>query len=150
MEKVKRIKKLLYISLAFICIYSGTILFMPLASDLSNKTNKISVIVLGITFWLSLILAYTLLFLANRVRKTINFKKRGAGRVGLFNLFSNKPAIISDILLFLSIVVFVISLFLPMENHWIIYIILFFIVLSLNLHCVFNGKIYEFSKLKLE
>lgn len=150
MEKVKKIKKLIYISLVFICIYSATILFMPLASDMSNKTNKMSVIILGMIFWLSFIIAYISLFLANRVRKSITIRKQDKSRIGLFSFFSNRSGIVADVLLLLSVVIFIISLFSPMANHWIIYIFLFFIVLSLNLHCIFNGKIYEISKSKLD
>lgn len=150
MQKIKRIKQLLYISIICVFIYSGTIPLMPLASDMSNKTNKMSVIILGMIFWLSFINAYISLFLANRVRKSITTGKQVKGRIGLFRFFSNRLGIVADILLLLSVVIFIISLFTPMANHWIIYIFLFFIVLSLNLHCIFNGKIYDISKSQLD
>ena len=103
MRKIKRIKKLLHTAMIFVSVYSVSILFMPLASDLSSKTHRISTIILGLIFWVSVVVAYSSMFMANKKRKELGYEKHSKNRLGIFSFFSNVLATVVDFLLFVKI-----------------------------------------------
>lgn len=147
MRKIKRIKNLLHTAMIFISVYSVSILFMPLASDLSSKTHRISTIILGLIFWVSVGIAYSSMFMANKKRKELGYEKHSKSRLGIFSFFSNVLATVVDFLLFVSVVLFVVLLFVP--NNRLMYVALFMLVWSINFHCILNGKTYAVSKIDL-
>lgn len=144
MRENRQIRKWLYISVLSSFIYSGTILLMPLASDNSNSNNKVSIMIVGFVFWTFFILTYLSLFFAKKKAKN-NKVKPESQNIGLLKFFSNRLATIVDCVLIMSVIAFIISLFLPYSLSWLVYIILSILVLTLNLHSIFNGKIYRIS-----
>ena len=144
MRKNGKIRKWLYISILSSFVYSGTILLMPIASENISSNNKVSIMIVGLIFWAFFILTYMSLFFAKKKAKSIKTEMKSQS-IGLFKFFSNRLAIIADCGLVISIIAFIISLFLPHSLSWLVYIILSILVLTLNLHSIFNGKIYRIS-----
>lgn len=152
MKSVKKIKLLFWLSAGFIFLASTTFLFMPLTGNVYQPKRTLT-IVLGATLWLSSIASYILLIAANIERRWfIKHKTNGDLRMnclpGIISFFSNIPATISDVVMFTSFVAFVVIAFTKWKNEYISYVLLFMFYLSLNLHCMFNGRIYKSTKFK--
>lgn len=148
MRAVSKIKLLFWIS--FICeaIASATILWMPFIRE-----SRIGQILTGAIFWLFLICGYVCIGIANYLRKTSNLKtyKRGSHskqRIGLFGFFLNTPAAVSDAALIATLIIIVITSFTKLKETYLPYPLLSLLLLSLNAHCMFNGRIYIFTNLK--
>lgn len=153
MQTILRIKQLVWISVICLLITSASILFMPLANIKATQTNNISLIVVGGLFWVSLVVGYVLLVRANVLRRWFiqnrtNFETRMNSRIGILTFFSNVPATIADTVLITSLVVITVIFFTALKDKYIVYILLSLLTFSLNMHGVFNGRIYKSTKFK--
>ena len=144
MNKGKKTKWLFLASLVSLCIMSSTILFMPLASDISNSTNKISLSVVGSAFWICLVTGIILSFVLSRLRKsyykklntTNNVKKNLIKDICGRNLISRIAFIIGVA----SLIVFTILLVSCIYYSYFLIVLLFLQVFSLCVYTLFNGK----------
>lgn len=153
MKTVRRIKILFWFSTVCFILMSATVLVMPFAVNAAGK-NEILTIITGIVFWVSGIAAGGLLWLANRKRKwLLRYMSRTDpnrnSRPGIISFFSNIPAAISDVLTVCSLVLLVIHGFADSRNSYLSYILLFAFLLSFQMHCLFNGRIYKATKIKI-
>ncbi|WBY64029.1 DUF1295 domain-containing protein [Thermocaproicibacter melissae] len=129
-------------------LMSATILVMPFAYE-----NEIELKATGTAFWLFLILGFLFNFLSDRAQKAYQKElpenaEKMEGRVGLLSFFSNIPASISDAVLLAGILAaFCMELFRPsLTTTYAVYVLLFFILLSFCMHCLFNGKKFRFIR----
>lgn len=144
MNKGKKTKWLFLASLVSLCIMSSTILFMPLAADISNSTNKISLYVVGSVFWICLVTGIILSFVLSRLRKayykklnaTNNIKKNLIKDICGRNLISRIAFIIGVA----SLIVFTILLVSCIYYSYFLIVLLFLQVFSLCVYTLFNGK----------
>lgn len=139
MNNRKKAKKLFLISYISFFVMSLTILFMPLASSVSNSTNKISLIIVGSVFWLSLVVGICITILLSRTRKEY-WKKNHITRQKKRIVRSN---IISTIALIVGVISLLIFLALIISHNYYSYfliVLLFLMVFSLCTFCLFNGK----------
>lgn len=142
MNIVHKIKLLFRVS--FICeaIASATILWMPFIRE-----SRIWQIFTGIMFWLFLICGYICIGIANHLRKKSNLKlcrirSHEKQRIGLLGFFLNTPARISDSVLIVTVIMIVITNFTKLKETYLPYPLLSLLLLLLNAHCMFNGKVY--------
>jgi len=151
---VNRLKKLLNFFALSTFIMSISFLLMPLATSYSDKNNnKIMLIIVGLVFWISLLICVISILLANKLRKKIlsNIKNTKENqKKGIFTFFSNKYALVFDLLMFISLISFAIVIAKRKQNEYIAYIILSVLIFSFSMHCMLNGKIYKLSKQKLK
>lgn len=150
MKAIKEVKRFFWLSVAFLCIMSTTILFMPLAV---NSMNRNYVIAVGASFWSSAVIGYVLLIVANIARRryiiVVSDKNISMDcHAGAITFFANKLAIVFDITMMFSFVLFILLFFTKLSDSYFVYIILFFLILSINLHCLFNGRIYKSTKIR--
>lgn len=144
MKEAKRVFVLFWISVGFLLLMSATILLMPIGAEAAGNFS----VAIGLVFWISASAGYILLFLVNV--KRINMMQKSENTVpkgdkpGVLVFFSNTPALTADIMLFSSFLIFIILRFTELKNMYISYIFLFLLIFSLNMHCVFNGRIYKF------
>lgn len=149
MSEVKKAKKFFWISFACEVIFSATFLWMPFIRE-----NKFGQMITGITFWLFLICGYVFIVIANYFRKSYDLKMKQEGlstkqRIGLLNFFSNLPAKIFDtVLIVVLLLVFIIS-FTGLKDTYLPYPLLSLLLLSINAHCMFNGRVYIFINFKI-
>ena len=107
----------------------------------------------GCIFWLPLLLGYILVILANLERKTF-IRSRLDGDIsmqchmGVVTFFSNTPAVIADATLLAGSIALVIIYFCDVANQYITYVMLAIVSFSLNMHGLFNGRIYKTTKYK--
>lgn len=150
MKEVKKINQLFWISVLALFLMSACILLMPLP-DRIDEDSRIMTIVLGSLFWGTAIIGYVSIFLAERERKHLMKKKMiitEKSLPGIRNFFSNSVAKVADVTMMISIIVFVIISFTDLIYEYVSYIILFLVIFSLNMHCLFNGRIYKMTKMK--
>ncbi len=123
---------------------SSTILIMPLASSISNSTNRISLIFVGGIFWISLSVGVGLTIVLGRWRR-MYFKKahiRVDQRKNFLKalLGLNIASRIAFIVGTISLLVFIILLVNRIFYSYILIILLFLMVFSLCIYFLFNGK----------
>lgn len=152
MKYIREIKQLFWLAVSFLFLMSVTILFMPIASK-AGENNRQVLLLMGIVFWESGIAGYTMLILANVERKWFLNNKVGIDNKmnclpGIITFFANIPATIADVGAFLSITLTVFINFTSRRYDYISYVLLFLLVLSLNMHCLFNGRVYKTTKFK--
>ena len=95
--------------------------------------SRISAMVIGIVFWLTGIIGYSLLFVLYR-----NIKGKKKRRI---YIFANRITIIADIVFLLGIICGILVLSLKIASTYFGYITIFILVLSLNLHFIFSRNI---------
>lgn len=152
MRSINRIKLLFRFAVVFLFLMSGSVLIMPMATKIAEEERSI-LIFTGLIFWISLIAGYGLLFVANKERKyfircKLDGDVRMGCRPGIITFFDNVPATIADVAMIASFVLFVGINFTEQKYGYISYVLLFILGFSLNMHCLFNGRIYKATKFK--
>lgn len=152
MRIVKKIKRLFWLAIAFIAVASGTFLLMPLVTE-ATQNRRMLTMAIGIAFWLSSIAGYALLIAANIERRWfINHKVDGDVKMnclpGVISFFQNILGTVFDVIMFMSLVMLLIIAFTKWRYDYISYILLSLFYLSLNLHSMFNGRIYKSTKFR--
>lgn len=147
MRRIDRLIVYYWISVAALFIMSATLLFMPLSVE-NGQQKPILVVAVGITFWISALIGYAFVIAANSVRKQITRLLSGShaflnGKIGVIMFFSNAYATIADVILIISFVTFVLINFSELNTSYLAYVFLFLLIFSFNMHCLFNGKIFE-------
>lgn len=134
---------LLGISIGCFFVMSVSFLLMPIA--MMQVTP-------GVLFWLGLITGISLQIVLEFRRKAF-FKKYQVKREtmqkprnGLLSFFSNKEAMIADIVLGVSFVATVLTFMITRGYGIVCYLLVALTVFSFCLHCVFNGRIYFHAK----
>lgn len=152
MKAIKEVKRFFLTSIVFLSVMSLSILFMPMAV---NSMNNIWVVLVGLTFYIGAIGGYVSIVIAGVLRKkhlSILKEKRKTNKdkLGLVSFFSNLPALIFDILMLISIIAFCVVCLLGYLDIHIPFIVLSIMVLSINMHCLFNGRIYRSIQIKVK
>lgn len=152
MKTLRRIRLLFWFSAACFTLMSATVLLMPLAVN-AEGTNRVLTIITGSVFWISALAGHAFLCLANQKRKWLLHYMSGTdskmnSRPGIITVFSNIPATVSDVLTVCSLVLFVIHSFAGSRDSYLSYVLLFALLLSFHMHCLFNGRIYKATKIK--
>ena len=92
-----------------------------------------------------------LVIYSNRIRKKVSCEFNGYDAVegfglGIMSFFKNKEAVVADIVLFISVILLGIILWMNVKIGWLIIGDVSFLVLSFNLHCILNGRNYRLLK----
>lgn len=153
MRSIQKIKRLFWLSIFCFTVMSIAFLIMPTASSSATYSNRRMLFLVGVAFWISALAGYALVIIANRERKRFLTHRtdddvRMNCRCGLLTFFSNTIATVFDSILFTSIGVAIITVFTEWKKSSLPYILLFLITLSLNLHAMFNGRIYKVTNYK--
>ena len=152
MRRIQRIRQLFWFAVLFISLMSASVLLMSFAIQMGEQDREVTVLT-GIIFWLSAIAGYVMIAIADTQRKRFIIQKadgdvKMSSRPGILTFFSNVPATVFDVMMILSFLMLVIINFTDLRYEYIAYVLLFMVVLSLNMHCLFNGKIYRIAKYK--
>lgn len=148
MSEIHKAKILFWSSFACEAVVSATFLWMPFVGE-----NQIGQMFTGILFWLFLICGYVCIGLANHFRKEYNLKTQkrqlpAKQKIGALAFFSNVPASIFDAMLAAALLFAVITAFTKLKETYLPYPLLSVILLSMNAHCMFNGRVYIFTNFK--
>ncbi len=138
--KKKRNLFFLLLSVVGFLLVSVSFLLMPLNSD-SSEPN----VFVGVLFWCSLLIGIvSQVILTLRVKRTEH--NNSGRRLGLLMFFQNPYAIISDIVLIISIIGFTVTMIVTNGLHYSCYIFLAMTVFFFSMHCIFNGKNYYYTQ----
>lgn len=147
----RRICTLFWMAVGLFAVHAVTYAGMlPAANVYANTGSREALFFVGITFWLSGIFAWTLLLLANFLRRdwlrrnTMDLKMNQ--RLGVLTVFSNPLAVCADCAAVLSLIALGISALLGKINEPFTGVILAMISFSLNAHGLFNGRIYKSTR----
>lgn len=111
-----------------------------------NESNRALTIVTGIFFWCGFIGTITTFILMNMSRRKSEKPvsgKNGILNIGLFRFFSNTFAGVFDVIMILSLCVFIVAL-IAADNIPVQLIIMAIFVFSFGMHCILNGINYKY------
>ena len=151
MSIIQTIRRQFWLSVGLLTAMSATLLLMPWASGIADRTGNWSIRIVGVLFWLFAIAGYSMVMKANANRKRFLHKRFGCDtqtnlKPGVFCVFSNKMAEIADIMLVIFAMAFLVALFTQLKSTYYIIVILSCLVWAANMHCLFNGKVYRTIK----
>ena len=139
----KRRKRMLIPYVAFLAIWSIAILLMPFAS-MKKEATQIPMFISGGGFWIGLIGTVAVAVMINNARKRsdrLGKKRPEMKQLGLISFFKNREAKIADIVMFVSIICFIVTRICTDNIYW-LFIFLASFVFSFGMHCMLNGKNY--------
>lgn len=144
-SKDKPLVLIFTLSLLCMLLFAASFLLMPAANSISLNEGKNGFLyTVGAIFWFTLVASQILTLIVALLRRKNGEKGRTKRLPGLFSFFSNKEAKIADILAAIFIVAFIVCIF--ATDSYLIYVFLFLSVLSVEAHCVLNGKNYIYIK----
>lgn len=149
MKSICRIWTLFWCSAAALTVMAASVLLMPLV----NSSFRMAGICAGALFWCGAAAGTGLLAVAERERRQLLRDRAGVDpdlnrRPGIAEFFSNPIAKAADLMLIGSLAGMLILQCTRFRNSYFGSIVLFLVILSLNMHCLFNGRIYKIAKLK--
>lgn len=139
---------LLMISIVGYVMLSASFFLMPVENNFVISTIS------GVMFWLGLLIGAIFQGILvrqrkkeianNRVYRLTNKKIR----LGIFALFKNPVAIVFDVLMAVAVIGLICSIVLTDGIGYICYIFLGSTVLTFSMHCIFNGRVYQYIRNK--
>lgn len=136
-------KRMLYLYAAFLAVLSVSVFLMPFGIKMADKSMVLTYI-LGIMFWIGLLgtIAMAVHITLSR-RRSKGFKQiyPNHKRLGLIHFFQNTEAFICDVLMFISLVGFIITRIWVGTTIW-PFIFLSILIFSFGMHCMLNGSNY--------
>lgn len=153
MKIVKKLSTLLITSIVSYSIMSLDFLIMPIGNSVTDKSMRWLDILTGLIFWLGLISGTVLYVIFSKECKKWYENNKGnkdiykEKNIGLISFFSNRAALVSDICLIVSVLLFVILMIFTDRTSYICYISIMLLVFFFTMHCVLNGKsffVYEY------
>ena len=153
MKAIQRIKICYFISVISLTFLSIVIMLMPWASEQAIATNDNSVRIVGVIFWVLTLLGYGSLAIANARRKRYWIKRFGRDiqknyRPGILCFSANKIAEVFDIMMAIFFIVSFVVALTPWKNTFFFIALLSLLIWAVNMHSLFNGRIYRINKYK--
>ncbi len=148
---IRQRRGMLFIYIAFMLVLSASIVLMPFGVEMAEKTMAVTYIS-GALFWGGLAGAVTMAAIITCSRcRSDEFGKLYPNhkRLGLIHFFGNIPAVICDILMFISLVGFIITNVLMGTTIW-PFIFLSLLIFSFGMHCMLNGSNYVYINYKIK
>lgn len=141
--------KLLYGYILFMVVLAASVLVMPFTSK-NGITNNTLMYISGGLFWLGLIGTIVMAVVINNHRKRNSKLSKTAGsdgQLGLIHFFQNKEASVCDVIMIASLVCFIGSTMIRVDQV-VQFILLATFIFSFGMHCMLNGINYKIIKNK--
>lgn len=128
---------------------SALSVFISFLGDYKGNSMAVFFAVLtGVLFWGCLIMGIVLLLIVNAHRKK-NRRYRDEGRMGnrrfgALTFFSNRIAVVFDILMVVLFLLVVISMFIPFASQGITLVLFAFWLFTAYMHSMFNGVNFRY------
>ncbi len=142
-------QKMFCLYIAFLFLLSLAVFIMPFGFKVEHKTMILTYLS-GIIFWVGLIGTMIMaVYITNSRKQSKKFTKKfpNCKQLGLIHFFKNKPAFICDILLFISLIGFIITR-ICVGTSVVPFIFLSFFIFSFGMHCMLNGSNYIYINYK--
>ena len=128
----------------FLAVISVSIILMPFTVD---DNTFIRPCISGLLFWIGVVGVIVNSIVVSRDRKKDrSFRRQNTKQkqLGLIHFFQNKPAVVFDILMFISVAAFIIlSIY---GYYYLQFICLSVFVFTFGMHCMLNGLNYIYLK----
>lgn len=142
-------KRMFYLYAVFLAILSISVLIMPFGFKMADKTMKLTY-TSGFLFWIGLIGTIVMaIYITLSRHRSQGFAKLYPNhkRLGLIHFFQNMSALICDILMFASLIGFIITRILIGTTIF-PFIFLSILIFSFGMHCMLNGSNYIYINYK--
>lgn len=140
----------LFVNLSIIASIISSVSIMACAFlGKSDNIDQVIKIIFPLVFWIGLLIEQYFIWNANSFRKKLESEgklRRIRGKPGAVSILQTEEGAIADLILVISLIVFVILLLFKIGKGFPQYLFIFFIVLSFRLHCIFNGKNFRYKK----
>lgn len=143
-------KRMLYLYTAFLVVLSVSVFMMPFGIKMADE-SMILTYISGILFWIGLIgtIAMAVYITYSRCRsKGFHQVYPNHKRLGLIHFFQNTEAFICDVLMFISLIGFIITRIWVGTTIW-PFIFLSILIFSFGMHCMLNGSNYTYINYKI-
>ena len=134
--KNKSSRELFRLTLIFSAISSAVILAVPIMAN-AGKARKI---ILPLIFWVGFIMEQIMF---RRFAKSVGGEKQRKNSPGVIAFFKTGEGKKADIVLIVSLVLFILFAVIQKDESIIQYILIFAAVMSFRLHAIFNGRYYR-------
>lgn len=139
----KQRKRMFYLYTMFLAIVSLSVFLMPWGMKMAESTMLVTYIS-GVMFWIGLIGTIAMAgYITYSRRKSIGFQDRypQLKQLGIIHFFQNMPALICDILMFLSVIGFAVMRIWFGKTIY-PFVFLSLLIFSFGMHCMLNGSNY--------
>lgn len=144
---------ILLISILCFLVMSLSFLIMPLVGSSASNDREFKDWLPGLLFWSFLLTGVILqIVLANHRRQYLLRLRRSRGREwqgglpGIISFCKNGLGVIVDVAMLLGMIGFIISIISTHAVGYSCYVFLTILVFSFCLHCIFNGKNYQYIR----
>lgn len=148
-QRVRQRKRMLYLYVAFLAVLSVSMFIMPFGIKMADK-SMIMTYISGIMFWIGLLGTIAMaVYITYSRQHSQGFAKAHPNhkRLGLIHFFQNMPAFVCDILMFVSLIGFIITRIWVGTTIW-PFIFLSILIFSFGMHCMLNGSNYIYINYK--
>lgn len=148
--KTANAKNLFYTSVISIGLSALSLSFIPFGSFAGSDFQRIIAYIIGIVFWLGIIVGYCLFIIVARTRKKSKkqklLPKTENIRIGVLSFFKTFPGMIADIVCAISVVALIITVVFGNSSTWIVYVLVSVLIFSIQMHGIFNGINFVYIK----
>lgn len=138
------------INTAIVCSFVSSFALLSIIFIGTNDVlDKIIKIIFPIIFWSGLIAEQIFIRKSNAVRKeieNIGGTRKFQGKPGIINVWKTQYGAIADIVFIVSLLLLVVFMIIDIGEEFIQCILIFILVLSFRLHCIFNGQNFRYKK----
>lgn len=150
---MKQTERLFQCSLVSITLMSVTFLLMPVANHLTGGLRRVFLFMLGVVFWLSLAAGYGILILIyrnnrERLKQYSEISDKTDVHEQKKDLIPNREVLIADLAIVVAVITGIILWIWGKTSQYLIYVVLAVLVEMVNMHFLFNAKIYKMIKSK--
>ena len=147
----RKLNKYVLLCLGMATLQFVLLLLIPCSNIEGTKTQQMMAYIIAFLFWSSIIGELICVRLSSNERKRLERKFHNGREInqslpGVFSFAKNRESKIADITLYLSVILLGIIIWTNIKTGWIIIGVVSILVLSFNIHCVFNGKNYRYLK----
>ena len=135
-------KKILIVSVVSFAASSISFLLIPISNFNGNIIQRCFSYMVGIMFWIGLIIGLISTFRLGNIRKKSGYFKHSIP--GILCFFKTKTGKVFDIMMLASLALFIAARLMLTEHDWIWLFMLSVLMFSLTMHSIFNGKNYFF------
>ena len=137
------LRKWAVLSVLSFLLSSAAVLLMPLASFEREAWRQAVAYILASVFWLGIIAGVLFLRPVSKRRKRDTQYREISGSV-LTRFFSNRTAVVIDVLLAISVIALAAALIIRVMPQWAFSTILSVFMFSFETHWLFNGRNYAY------
>lgn len=152
-QDMKQTERLFQCSVVSITLMSVTFLLMPAGNHLTGGFRRVFLFMLGVVFWLSLAAGYGILILIyrnnrERPKQYSEISDKADAPEQKKDLIPNREVMIADLAIIVAVITGITLWIRGKPSQYLIYVVLAVLVEAVNMHFLFNAKIYKMIKSK--